>query len=267
MSKTKIQWTESVWNVTTGCTKVSAGCAHCYAERMARRLAGRVGYPEYPNQFKLTLHPDRLFLPMHWRKPRRIFVDSMSDLFHLAIPTDFLNSVFTVMAQTPRHTYQILTKRPERMYEYMLYLEARKPPAWTWPLPNVWLGTSCEDQNSANERLPWLLRTKAAVHFVSCEPLLENIKIWPYLNPVMINHWGHGLDWVICGLETGPGARFCDPNAVRSLRDQCIQSNTPFFFKSWGGPYHQGWVDEKGHVIYAGCELDGKIWHQYPEGK
>ncbi len=213
MNKTKIEWTDATWNPVTGCTPVSEGCANCYAKRMATRLAGRCGYPK-DEPFAVTLHPDRLDQPLHWKKPRMIFVCSMGDLFHedvpsclLDIPFDFVNQVFAIAAMCPQHTFQILTKRPERMLEYLTTwpnpreVEDRRDAVeirmnsehelshqryWvidTWPLPNIWLGVTCENQAAADERIPLLLQCPAAVRFVSIEPMLEAVDVSPYVGP------------------------------------------------------------------------------------
>ena len=247
---TKIEWVKSpdgtqgkTWNPITGCSHAgSPGCDMCYARRMARRLAGRYGYPEYPNHFDVTLHPDRLDIPAKRKKSTVYFVCSMSDLFHEDVPDDFIIDIFVRMGEAHQHTYQILTKRPGRMCDFISKS--------TWgitPLPNVYLGVSVENQAAADERIPLLLQTPAAVRFVSCEPLLNRISLFHYLRcPVCGMHdWdsnkfqaGHlhvrGLDWVIVGGESGPGARPMNPNWARDIRDQCQEAGVPFFFKQWG---------------------------------
>lgn len=249
----KIEWTDETWNPVTGCTKVSQGCKHCYAERMATRLAGRAGYPVAPHQFDVTLHPERLGDPLRWKKPRRIFVNSMSDLFHRDVPFDFIQRVFFVMAHAPDHTFQILTKRPEIMHEFMgwvasLYVK----------LPNVWLGVSVEDQKAADERIPWLLKTPATIRFVSYEPALGLVDFSYYVNKRIINLTtdiiaiSNTLDWIIAGGETGPGARPARPDWFRLVRDQCQAAGVPFFFKQVGGYGHNRL-------------LDGREWNEYPE--
>lgn len=166
----KIEWTDETWNPITGCTKISAGCAHCYAERMARRLAGRCGYPEAPNHFDVTYHPDRMMQPTKWKKPRRVFVCSMSDLFHDDVPKHVVWAIWSRMSCTEQHTFQVLTKRPERALSVLNDLYAQHN--WGDPSPNIWLGVTAENQRAANERIPFLLQIPAAVRFVSCEPLL-----------------------------------------------------------------------------------------------
>lgn len=226
---TRIEWTNETWNPTTGCTRVSPGCRHCYAERMAPRLAGRFGYPPAPDQFKPTLHPDKLDLPYTWKKPRRIFVDSMSDLFHPDIPFDFVDRVWYTMSACYQHTFQILTKRPARLREFIL---DRRPNI----LPNVWLGVSCEDQTRADQRIPLLLETPAAFRFVSLEPLLGYVDLSVYLYPGFANN-GRCLDWVILGGETGPDAREMNPAWERAVRQSCHNARVPYFFKRWGSFY------------------------------
>lgn len=255
-NKTEIAWTDSTWNPTTGCTKVSQGCKNCYAERIFAR--------PYPGR-KFTdvrTHSDRLEQPLHWKKPRRIFVNSMSDLFHEAVPDEFIDQVFAVMEYSPRHTYQILTKRPIRMVAYFKNRERREvstgllvPSCITtemyldhalplvWPLPNVHLGVSVENQEAADERIPLLLQTPAAVRFLSIEPLLEPVNFMRVLLEENLSRprpqsWapedfapGAKIDWVIVGGESGPHARSMDLAWVRSLRDQCKAAGIPLFVK------------------------------------
>jgi protein gp37 len=216
MSPTKIEWTEETWNPVTGCTPSSAGCKNCYARRMARRLAGRYGYPE-GDGFAVTLHPSRLDQPLRWRKPRRVFVCSMGDLFHEDVPWGFIAMVWLRMAQAPRHTYQILTKRPRGMLEWM-----RSEAHEAGPMKHVWLGVTAENQEALDERKQWLVRTPAAVRFLSVEPM-----IGPVSDDLT------SIDWVICGGETGPGARPMNPEWAISLQEQCRNAGVPFFFKKW----------------------------------
>jgi len=272
MGKTRIEWTQATWNPVTGCSPISPGCAHCYAARMAKRLAGRAGYPEAPDEFKVTVHPQRLGEPLRWKDRRMVFVCSMGDLFHEDVPDEYIDAMFAVMALAKRHTFQILSKRPDRMRDYfkagnslfgrmneaaqetglIKQWQAVMPtqrhgmvPGREWPLGNVWLGVTAENQEQADKRIPVLLEIPAAVLFVSVEPMLEEI----VLDRREINGWwnepvnyltGEGdgirgaIDWVICGGETGPGARPMHPQWVRSLRDQCQTAETQFFFKSWG---------------------------------
>lgn len=221
--RSAIEWTESTWNPTTGCDRISAGCDHCYALTLAKRLKA-MGNPKYQHDgdfrtsgpgFGLTVHSDVLGLPYRWRAPRVVFVNSMSDLFHAQVPRDFVQQVFGVMADTPRHTYQVLTKRARR-----LRLLADDLP---WP-PNVWMGVSVED-SSQMHRIDDLRAVPAAVRFLSLEPLLGPL---PGLDLT-------GVGWVIAGGESGPGHRPMDPGWVRELRDQCADAGVPFFFKQWGG--------------------------------
>ena len=234
---TKIEWVQNqdgtkgeTWNPVTGCTKVSAGCKNCYAERMARRLAGRAGYPEYPNHFGVTLRPDRLEQPLRWKKPRKIFVCSMSDLFHKDVPLEFILEVFDVIRKSPRHTFQILTKRADAM-------NAALSSGLPDPLPNVWLGTSVENQEQASERIPHLLSTPASVRFLSCEPLLGEIDFnacsaWhPHYNNMYLD----GMHWVIVGGESGPGARPMNLDWARIVVGQCREASVPVFVKQLGG--------------------------------
>lgn len=234
----KIEWTDATWNPTTGCTKVSPGCDHCYAEKITERFHG-------PGSFAtVALHPDRLDKPLHWRKPRLVFVNSMSDLFHDSVPDEFIARVFAVMALTPQHTYQILTKRHGRMRSLLRSPDFRAMVADQvgvsdaiysrelvgWSLPNVWCGVSVENQQWADIRIPALLDTPAAVRFLSCEPLLGPVD----LSGGMAYDPLDGIGWVIVGGESGPGARPMHPNWARSLRDQCQDARVPFLFKQRG---------------------------------
>jgi protein gp37 len=326
MGDTKIEWTQNsdgtkgkTWNPVTGCTKISPGCQNCYAERMSKRLAGRCGYPKN-EPFTVTLHPDHLEEPLHWRKPNRIFVCSMGDLFHEDVPFEFVDSIFAIMTSAVDHTFLLLTKRPDRMLKYMKRVETNGPTArssyvqqmedyhkqhienytlgWTpppppepevrflydsaikyeaaapewkgifynhqhhwrkWPLRNVWLGITAENQEQADKRTPILLQIPAAVRFVSVEPMLSEIDLSRYLKWPVCKIWrpadggndheygkyqwvkqklvlqGYvGIDQVFCGGETGPGARPMHPDWVRSLRNQCQAAGVSFFFKQWG---------------------------------
>jgi len=232
--KTAIEWTESTWNPVTGCTKISLGCRHCYAERMARRLKA-MGQARYRNGFKLTLHPEVVRAPLSWRKPQMIFVNSMSDLFHGSVPLGFIRDIFAVMEQASHHTFQVLTKRANRLAAL-----ADKLP---WP-PNLWMGVTAETQDYS-WRIDCLREVGAAVRFVSFEPLLGMIA------DVCLDD----IDWVIVGGESGPGARPMKVEWARELRDRCLTAGTPFFFKQWGGRQR----------TRAGRRLDGRIWDEYPE--
>lgn len=342
MAETRIEWADSVWNPVTGCSKASEGCRNCYAGRMAKRLAGRCGYPA-DDPFAVTLHPERLEEPLHWRTPRRVFVNSMGDLFHPDVPDEYILRVFAVMELTKHHTFLILAKRPKRMQELLTWdcfreevwaardrlLDDGHAPGWLherftyWdqydehdagvlvrtmfsyepgpaiPFPNIWFGVSAENQAMADERIPVLLQTPAAVRFVSCEPLLGAVYLAHFLGAT-----GNvaGLDWVIAGGETGPGARPMHPDWARSLRDQCQAAGVPFFFKSRGEHLpvydrdddpdwrqcteveretpHGRWLNLAGgygfhgqrvvRVVrigkrHTGRRLDGREWNQMPE--
>jgi protein gp37 len=243
-NQSTIEWTDATWNPVTGCSKVSPGCAHCYAEKLAlTRLAGRNGYPGLPwtptNAARnVILHPDRLQLPTRWRQPRRVFVNSMSDLFHELVPDPYVRQVFDVMARCPQHEFQVLTKRPERMLElHRLWTDHHGV------LPNVWLGTSIENDRWT-ARADALRAVPAAVRFISAEPLLGPL---PSLDLA-------GIDWLIVGGESGPGHRAIDPDWVRDLRDRATATDVAYFFKQWGGHRPKA----------RGRELDGRTWDEYP---
>lgn len=230
---TKIAWTEETWNPVTGCSKVSPGCANCYAEAIDRRFNADVFQPWLPEnaEYNVQTRPERLDAPLHWRKPRRVFVNSMSDLFHENVASSFIADVFRVMARTPQHTYQILTKRPERMWALVTANNEITVPT----LPNVWLGVSVENQHWADERIPVLLRTPAAVRFISAEPLLGpvDLSLWTGCKDPTCDctSW---LDWVIVGGESGRVRRPFELEWARSLRDQCRDAGVAFFFKQAG---------------------------------
>ena len=232
MAKTKIEWAEHSWNVITGCTKISAGCKNCYAERMARRLAGRCGYPEAPNHFDVTFHPSRLSEPFDRTKPTTYFVCSMGDLFHEDVQEMWLQKIFLLMAAIDRHTFLLLTKRPQRMLDFYNsdWCAALKQ---LYGLRNIWLGVTAETQAMANKRIPILLEIPtAAPKFVSCEPLLERIDL--QAAGAIYNGVYPNIDWVIVGGESGPGARPMLPDWAYSIRDQCQGAGTLFLFKQWG---------------------------------
>lgn len=243
--KSAIEWTDATWNPTTGCTKVSPACANCYIERTPPfRVRGR----KFVNgHIPVELHPDRLDTPLRRKKPTVYFVNSLSDLFHEDIPDAFIERVFATMAMARRHTFQVLTKRPDRMRSLVPMFAAQHtaPDGSGWPLPNVWLGVSVENQHFADERIPLLLQTPAAVRFLSCEPLLGPLKF-------KIHHWP--IDWIIVGAESGPRLRPTDPAWVQQIRDQCINTGIPFFFKQWGGKTAKA----------GGRELDGRTWDEMP---
>jgi protein gp37 len=325
-ANTTIEWTDATWNPVTGCSKVSQGCKFCYAERLFPR--------PYPGRAftDVRTHADRLLQPIQWARGRRIFVNSMSDLFHQDVPFQFIADVFAVMACTTRHTYQILTKRPERMLEWFRWLrwdgepydarayhECRMTPdqvksyrvfaEWrpqrpgrggydncgpSWPLENVWLGVSAEDQKTADERIPLLMQVPAVIHFLSGEPLLGPIDLNATPPPAgtvpfhpftlddcrgCLPRWQthpmpaklrDGLDWVIVGGESGPKARAMFPSWARSIRDQCVAASVPFFFKQWGehapcDPTAARTAMVKVGKKVAGRELDGRTWDNFPE--
>lgn len=299
--RSSIEWTDATWNPVTGCTKVSPGCDHCYAETFAERWRGTKGH-HFENGFDVQLRPERLDQPLKWRKPRRIFVNSMSDLFHDQVSDDYIARVFAVMAQASQHTFQILTKRHARMRSLLRkWAPITGTPPWVhtgpWPLPNVWLGVSVENQQWADIRIPALLDTPAAVRWISAEPLLGPVVLhdhWIGADPY--RHDEPRLDWVVTGGESGPGARPAHPDWFRSLRDQCQAAGIPYYFKQRGAYTWQAgsgwrepdlWVhDLTGQALpehelpaaptgswkgvwrvgkkRAGRELDGRTWDEYP---
>lgn len=229
-----IEWTDSTWNPVTGCDKVSPGCKHCYAERMANRLKA-MGQYRYRNNFQLTLQEDLIEAPISWKKPRVIFVNSMSDLFHENVPFKYIERVFATMIKANQHVYQVLTKRSERLKEIA------KDLPWT---DNIWMGVSIENEDYTY-RIDHLRKTPAIVKFLSLEPLigpLNNLKL-------------QNINWVIVGGESGPGARPMSDEWVRDIRDTCVEQKIHFFFKQWGG------VNKK----KAGRKLDGRFWDEMPE--
>lgn len=305
-----IEWTDATWSPTLGCDKVSPGCTHCYAINTAYRQEFAFKRPEYQGLTRklpdgsvnwtgqVAVLRDRIALPLHWKTPRRIFVDSMSDLFHEDVPDEFIDQVFGAMALADWHIFQVLTKRPARMLASLQrladkfvtespFLQAVSVPgqaqvrteigwatgsslrpertrddpfALTWPLPNVWLGVSVEDQQRADERIPLLLQTPAAVRFLSCEPLLGPVDLLRWLDPHRNRHTGYPpctcikLGWVIAGGESGPNFRPMDLDWARSLRDQCKAAGVAFHFKQVGGRTHAA----------GGRELDGREWSEFP---
>jgi len=313
---TKISWTDETWNPVHGCSHAkSPGCDHCYARRMSKRLAGRCGYPPAPDNFKVTLRPDRLEQPLRWRKPRQVFVCSMSDLFHDDVPDEFIQKVFAVMALAYQHTFQVLTKRPARMQALIesnafrievesiaiinrlredLQLSERNFDTFRrrikWPLDNVWLGITAENQTMLDERWQYLRYTEAALHYISFEPLLGSV--------ILPKDFTGRYAWAITGGETGPGARPMHPVWARGLRDQCQAAEVAFHFKQWGEWLHFERRGTPGHGYYqaasgerlaitdfidkpheirgdfgvarignkrAGHMLDGKEWREMPE--
>lgn len=319
MAETRIEWADAVWNVTSGCSPVSEGCQNCWAKRYAHRLRGRFGYPA-DDPFRVTLHPERLKEPLRWSKPRRVFVCSMGDLFHPEVPETFIAQVLHEMCWRPEHTFLVLTKRPDRMAELLCGSRFRDllakqflyrieeyvsiyHPRRNWPLPNLWLGVTAENQARADERIPILLQIPAAVRWVSCEPLLGPIDLHDYL-------WNHhdgtaagypvawaekgGIHWVVVGGETGPGARPCHPDWIRRIRDDCVAARVPFFLKHlgeyitaydagfrvderdrWGRELGAAWAKSKpewrccAQMVHvgrraAGRLLDGREWNEMP---
>lgn len=232
-TNSSIEWTESTWNPVTGCTKLSAGCLNCYAERMAKRLQA-MGQPNYRNGFKVTCHPKALTLPLGWKRPQMVFVNSMSDLFHEAVPVRFIERVFATMNQARWHCFQILTKRAERLKELARSLD--------WPA-NIWMGVTVENTDCV-KRIDALRAVPATVRFLSLEPLLSP------LSGLDLD----GIGWVIVGGESGPGARPMRPEWVTDIRNQCLDAQVPFFFKQWGG------VRKK----EAGRALNGRVWEEMP---
>lgn len=237
----KIEWTEQTWNPVTGCTKVSPGCKHCYAEILARRLRA-MGTPGYENGFKLTMQPTRLGEPIKRKKPTIYFVNSMSDLFHKSVPFNYIDSIFDVIRVTPHHRYQILTKRPSIME---IYFSSRTVPE------NVWLGTSVEDRKHGLPRIDILRRINAKIRFLSVEPLLEDLGAFDLTK----------MNWVIVGGESGPKGRPMKPEWARSIRGQCEAMNVPFFFKQWGSYGGDGVRRAKAN---NGRTLDGRTWDELP---
>lgn len=300
-----ISWTQSTWNPILGCQKESPGCANCYAVKEVYRMASnpnpkissvnsglvhKLGNGKLDWTGEITTVPDRLNTPLKWKKPRRIFVNSLSDLFHPKVPDLFIDAVFATMAIANQHTYQILTKHPDRMAEYFNDPAERQnaignaaidhfdqmltgdPECMNdedfiyapFPLPNVWLGTSVENQEYTDKRLPWLEQVPAVIRFVSAEPLL---------GPIDINEYWPNVDWVIVGGESGANARAMDPQWVRGLRDQCKARGVAFYFKQWGefSPNVLGINDTFPPARIgkkeAGRNLDGDEWNEFPEVK
>lgn len=234
--RSQIEWTDATWNPITGCTKVSPGCAHCYAEAITLRF--KRGGPYLPGKATIQTHPARLGIPLKWKKPRRIFVNSVSDIFHEEVGVDFIYRIFEVMAKAEQHTFQVLTKRHERLAYLADYLP--------WP-PNVWVGVSVENQHWAEERIPALKEVPAMIRFLSVEPLLKRVEL--------IDHIRDGeVDWVIVGGESGPKARPMEREWVDSILIDCLTMGIPFFFKQWGGRNSKA----------GGRELDGRTWDMLP---
>jgi len=248
----KIEWTEKTWNPVTGCTKISEGCKNCYAETLISRF-GDVWKRKNGRGFKVETHPNRLDEPLKWKEPTKIFVCSMSDLFHKDVPDEFISKVWGTMMMSHRHQFMILTKRPERMRSFIIGAkkEGTNPEwerAYKIMYKNVWLGVSAENQRQADKRIPILLSLPAAKRFVSIEPMLGPIDLKDYLNTGL-------LHWVIVGAESGPKARPFDEQWAREIKDQCVEADVPFFYK-------QGRINGK---LVKMPKLDGHIWDQQPK--
>ena len=285
MATTKIEWARKSWNPISGCSPISEGCEHCYARRMAQRLKGRYGYPAN-DPFRVTFHPDKLNEPLKWKKPSRIFVCSMGDLFHEHVKTEWIDKVFLEMVSNSRHKFLVLTKRPQRLLDYVSgeirihttgfggfggpYFIKQKGPWNGKHFDNIWLGVTCENQQRADERIPILLQIPAAVRFVSLEPMLGPIDLSRYLpepaDAIPFRLHDDVLQWSIVGGETGPGARPMHPDWVRSVRDQCQEAGVPFFFKRHGdyNKKAQG-LQYISDLTNTGRLLDGRLWEEYPE--
>lgn len=250
MGNTKIEWAEKSWNPITGCTKVSEGCRNCYAERLTKRFWPEINFNE------VKLHPDRLGQPLHWKKPSRIFVCSMSDLFHEDIDDGFLCRVFDTMLAAENHTFLLLTKRPERMRGFVKRCAHGK-------IKNIWYGVTAENQRMADERIPILLQIPAAVRFISIEPMLGPVDLLKSCDVVIGDNYdipavegiGKYLDWVICGTESGPNRRPAKTEWIRELKNQCANAGMPFFLKQ---------MDINGRLVKM-PELDGQVWDECPE--
>ncbi|NII27589.1 phage Gp37/Gp68 family protein [Pseudoflavitalea sp. X16] len=249
MNRSNIEWTEVTWNPTTGCTKISPGCKYCYAERWAKMQQKR-GIAQYKNGFQLSLAPNRLFDPMRWKRPSKVFVNSMSDLFHEDIQEPYINRIFQIMNQTPIHQFQILTKRIDRV------VGLSKSLCWS---DNIWLGVSVESEDEAG-RIDLLKRSSAQIKFVSFEPLLGDISYNNY----------YGLSWIVVGGESGGRARKVEKEWVLKIRDNCKRQNIPFFFKQWGKRIFNPDLSDptlvKAHPLYAkgGCMIDGQVYKEFP---
>lgn len=326
MQATKIEWADATWNPVRGCSRISAGCRNCYAERQASRFARYPGQPYHGFAAggswtgRVELIPQKLEEPLRWNKPRRIFVNSMSDLFHESLEGPAIEAIFGVMMACPQHTFMVLTKRPQRMHDWITVradwrrhrgdlhpmiactLEAQAqgariddlPLSTEWPLPNLWLGVSVENQETADDRIPILNRTPAGLRFISYEPALGPLRLGGWLYSYACDHPGP-ISWVIAGGETGPKARPAHPNWFRSIRDECIVAKAPFFFKQWGewAPWSQEryddwmvgpiggyraklhklkarmWCDGPATVldwgrVIAGRSLEGREWSEFP---
>lgn len=250
--KTRIQWTDATWNPMTGCSPVSEGCLNCYAKGQSLRLQ-RMDSPKYTEGFACRFHADALMQPIRWQRPRMVFVNSMSDTFHPDFSNEQIATLYNVMASCPRHTFQVLTKRPERMLEWYAWVKKMRIFFYDslqaligetpWPLPNVWVGVTTENQRRYDERKPLLMQVPAVLHFVSIEPVLEGI----YLR-------GNPVDWVIAGCESGPNRRPCHADWLRTLAAQCREGGTRFFLKQ---------MEQDGAIVKMPA-LDGRVWNEHP---
>jgi protein gp37 len=271
--KTGIEYGQVAWNPVTGCTKISAACQNCWAERMAKRMAGRCGYDK-DEPFKVTLHPDRLDQPLKWKKPRTVLVSFMGDLFHEDVPTTFIDQVLEIIASCPQHTFIALTKRPENLKQKIYGITPDNPYRLLGGgdyLPNLWLGATAENQARADERIPVLLQIPAAVRFVSIEPMLskvdlQNLKYDGDILDALAGEYlstdgseayvpWNKLDWVICGSESGPRKRPAQTEWIRDLKDQCVAAAVPFYLKQ---------MEVDGKLVKL-PKLDGQEWQQMPE--
>jgi protein gp37 len=298
VSKTKIEWTEYSYNPIVGCTKCSIGCEQCYALRMAVRLAHN---PKLPNETRekyastvrkvgskwewsgqVALFPERLEQPLRWKKPRMVFVCSMSDWLHPDVPFSYAAKMLAVMSLARQHTFQLLTKRTDRLAPFFRWATGGDgTPLFTWPLPNVWLGVTAENQATADERVPLLLQCPAAVRFVSCEPLLRTVDLTEYMGANSYDWWSENgpiypgqqaLSWVIAGGESGPGARPMHPDWARSLRDQAQVAGVPFFFKQHGAWLHESQLAPANKELlqdappWANWHYEEARTHRWPDG-
>lgn len=281
-AKSAIEWTDATWNPVTGCTKVSQGCKNCYAETWANRKMGEFSKDKNRGFTDIICHEDKLQIPLRWKKQRKIFVNSMSDLFHEKVPFEFINEVYDIIARCPQHTFQILTKRPERALMYYRQLGAMIKEAgldsvptqsdnildYVGGLPNIWLGVSVEDQKTADERIPILLQIPAKVRWISAEPLLGKIDI----NSSMRKQKGYAdLDWVVVGGESGTKARPVNPDWIFKIRNDCKAAGVPFFFKQWGEyePYklYGEWQYHRSGKKKAGRSLCNEYFDEMPSIK
>ena len=265
----KIEWTDETWNPVTGCNDdiISSGCTNCYARRMATRLKGRFGYPA-DDPFRVTFHPDRLDEPLHWKKPRHIFVSSMGDLFHGFVPLNTVHEIWDIMKACPQHTFIVLTKRPERMREAVEMIYSKERLGWAMGFwEHVWLGVTAENQARADERIPILLQIPAAVRFVSYEPALGPLDISQYTRKykevATPDGFGYikqaGIDGLIAGCESGPGRRHAETRWFRDIKNQCVSAEVPFFLKQIGCI-----IGDKMGPITKMPMLDGQRWDQLP---